>query len=515
MRLLNWLYRKLGGHYPFAFLVVELQTAFPICAGAVLLFAFYYDAPATDFVILGGIALGLTALGVAATLLRIHPRIEPVRRWIGGERGPERTLAAWRAAVGLPLGMVRTDVTIPVFVVVIPAVVAALVILEASWLAFFPLFAGGLVALGYSAILHYLIFEAGLRPVLVDISRHLPAERRIEHTGLPLRTRLLAAIPMINLITGFVVAALTSDEAGGAALGADVLIAVGVATTISLELTVLLSKSILRPVADLHRATHAIAEGRLDDVEVPVTTGDELGELAASFNAMVKGLRERERIREAFGTYLDRDVAEYILSEGFSEEGVEIDVSVLFCDVRDFTSFAAAGTPKEVVAELNRLFTVIVPVISGHGGYVDKFEGDGLLAVFGAPRSYPDHADRAVRAACEIARRVNHDGEAGGLQVGLGVNSGPVIAGSIGGAGRLDFSVIGGAVNLAARVETVTRDTGDDVLITVGTRDRLGERIDARSRGAIELKGIDDPVELFAPVIRRARDEPEPAASRR
>lgn len=503
MGVLSWVYGKLRGYYPLTYLALELLTAFPIAAGTVLLLSIYYDAPKADYLLVGGIALGLTAFGVGLTLLRIRPRIRPIQRWIRGARAPGETLAAWRVAVNLPLGMVRQDLMIPVVVVVIPSVIAAVLVLGASWLAFFPLFGAGMVALGYSAILHYLIFEAGLRPVLVDISQHLPPLQRIEHTGLPLRTRLLAAIPMINVITGFVVAALTSEESGAAALGIAVLIAVGVATTISLELTVLLSKSILRPVADLHRATHAVAEGRLDDVQVPVTTGDELGELAASFNAMVDGLRERERIRDAFGTYLDRDVAEYILSEGFSEEGVEIEVSVLFCDVRGFTAFAGSATPKDVVAELNRLFGVIVPVIARHGGHVDKFEGDGLLAVFGAPQRYPDHADRAVRAACEIARRVNRDGESGDLEVGLGVNSGLVIAGSIGGAGRLNFSVIGGAVNLAARVETATRSTGDEVLITAETRRRLGAGIDAESRGRVELKGIDGPVELYAPVVAR------------
>ena len=198
-----------------------------------------------------------------------------------------------------------------------------------------------MVALGYSAILHYLILEIGMRPVLLDISdnrrRRGPRSRR---PAIPLRVRLMTALPLINLITGLVVAALTSSGGGGAALGVDVLIAVAVATTISLELTILFSKSILRPIDDLQRATVAIAEGRYD-ARVPVTTGDELGELAASFNQMVEGLAERERLREAFGTYLDRSVAEYILSEEFSEEGEEVEVSVLFCDVRDFTSFAA------------------------------------------------------------------------------------------------------------------------------------------------------------------------------
>ncbi len=144
-------------------------------------------------------------------------------------------------------------------------------------------------------------------------------------------------------------------------------------------------------------------EGDLD-VSVPVTTGDELGDLAASFNQMVEGLAERERIRDAFGTYLDKEVAEYILSEGFTEEGVEVEVSVLFCDVRGFTEFASGATPKQVVAALNALFEVIVPIIARHGGHVDKFEGDGLLAVFGAPEPFPDHADRALRAALRDRR---------------------------------------------------------------------------------------------------------------
>ena len=144
-----------------------------------------------------------------------------------------------------------------------------------------------------------------------------------------------------------------------------------------------------------------------------MTTGDELGELAASFNQMVEGLAERERIRDAFGTYLDRSVAEYILSEEFSAEGQELEVSILFCDVRDFTSFAARSSAKEVVAALNELFEIVVPIVGRHRGHVDKFLGDGLLGVFGAPEPYPDHADRAVLAACEMAAEVNSNGASG------------------------------------------------------------------------------------------------------
>ncbi len=390
------------------------------------------------------------------SLNRIRGQIGPIREWIGGDRDERSTKAAWSAAINLPVLLLKRDLPIPVVISLLPICIASIVILDLSVLAIFPLLAGAAVAMGYSAILHYLAVEAGMRPVLLDINSLLSPRQRTDFWAVSLRTRLLVALPLINLITGLVVAGLTSDGGGSANLGLDVLVALLVATTISLELTVMLSRSILHPLADLSKAMDRVSEGDYE-VSVPVTTGDELGELAANFNEMAAGLAERERLREAFGTYLDKEVAEYILSEGFTEEGVEVEVSVLFCDVRDFTAFASGATPQEVVGALNGLFEVIVPIIADHGGHIDKFEGDGLLAVFGAPEPFPDHADRAVRAACAIAGAVNERGEAGDLRVGVGVNSGQVIAGAIGGAGRLNFSVIGGAVNVAARVETETR----------------------------------------------------------
>jgi adenylate cyclase len=218
---------------------------------------------------------------------------------------------------------------------------------------------------------------------------------------------------------------------------------------------------------------------------------------------MVEGLREREKIREAFGTYLDQDVAEYILSEGFSEEGVEREVSVLLCDAQDFTRFAGSATAPEVVRSLNELFECIVPIVYRNGGHVDKFIGDGLLAVFGAPEPHPDHAERAVRAAVEMAERAN-ESDRDLLRIGIGVNTGRVVAGSIGGAGRLNFSVIGDAVNVAARVESATRELEPDVLITAGTAEHLGPGFELAEYGPVELKGIDEALTLFAPKVREA-----------
>jgi class 3 adenylate cyclase len=501
--VLTRLYRRLEGNYPYVFLAVELQSAFVITATTLGLFSFYYDAPTGDYLKILAVSLVLTALAVLITLLRTFPVMRPIREWLDGSRDAAHTERAWRAAVSLPLSLIRRDVSVPIVVTIVPACIWAVIVLGISWLAFFPLFAGSMVALGYSAILHYLILETGMRPVLLDISASDSAPRvSAAIPAIPLRVRLMAALPLINLITGLVVAALTSNGGGGEALGADVLVAVAVATTISLELTVLFAKSILRPINDLRRATEAVAEGRYDAL-VPVTTGDELGDLAASFNQMVEGLAERERLREVFGTYLDKEIAEYILSEGFAEEGEEVEVSVLVCDVRDFTSFAATSSAKEVVGRLNELFEVIVPIVGRRGGHVDKFLGDGLLGVFGAPEPYPDHADRAVIAACEMASKVNsHDGL--GLKIGVGVNTGFVVAGAIGGGGRLNFSVIGDSVNVAARVEAATREVGEDVLITAETAERLSPVVRVESCGKRTLKGIEEPLALFAPRVEAA-----------
>jgi len=493
------LYRRFGGRYPAFFLTLELQTAFFITAATLGLFTFFYNAGTSEYLRTLAVIEGLTVFGVGLTLARTYPRLAPIRRWIDGERGVEDTAQAWTAAVGLPLDLVKADLKIPTLVVVVPGCAAAAAFLHLPWFSFFPLLAGSFIALGYSGILHYLAIEAGMRPVLVDINQSVSPRLATSCATVSLRVRMLTVLPAINIISGFIVAALTSHGGG---ISGDVLIAVGIAGAVSLELTVLLTKSILAPIADLQKATEAIAHGEYDTA-VPVTTGDELGELAASFNHMVTGLAEREQLREAFGTYLDRSVAEILLAGNFPQQGVELDVSILFFDVQDFTRFASGAEAREVIARLNELFELTVPIINRHGGHVDKFMGDGLMAVFGAPENFPDHAERAVRAACELTTAV-HRVHKLGFSIGVGVNSGRVVAGSIGGGGRLNFSVIGDPVNIASRVEAATRDTDDEILVTSETVALLPPAITVEPRGTRELKGIDRPVELFAVAIGEA-----------
>jgi PAS domain S-box-containing protein len=209
--------------------------------------------------------------------------------------------------------------------------------------------------------------------------------------------------------------------------------------------------------------------------------------------------RARQYLEEAFGTYVDREIATHILEEGPSLAGEEVEVTAMFIDVCRFTNFMERMEPPEVVATLNELFEQVVPIVTDHAGHVDKFTGDGLLAVFGTPRPEPDHASQALDAAIEIERAVrSRFGRK--IRIGIGIESGSVIAGNVGGGGRLDFTVIGDAVNTAAHVEAATRHTGDTILLTERTRNLLRSPSGSLvKRPGIRLKGRREPVDLFAP----------------
>ncbi|MGH3374815.1 MAG: hypothetical protein ACRDP6_08750, partial [Actinoallomurus sp.] len=203
---LTRLYRRLGPSYPYVFLAVELQSAFVITAATLGLFTFYYNASSDDYLKVIAVALVLTGTAVVITLLRTFPLMRPIREWIGGSRDDASTTGAWASAVALPLNLIRHDLWVPVGIAIAPTCAWAVYILGLEWPAFFPLFAGSMVALGYSAILHYLILEAGMRPVLIDIHNSERTPRLTAPiSAIPLRVRMMTALPLINLITGLVV----------------------------------------------------------------------------------------------------------------------------------------------------------------------------------------------------------------------------------------------------------------------------------------------------------------------
>jgi class 3 adenylate cyclase len=461
---------------------------------------FYVDLSAGETAVFaGGLASGLAVEGAAAAvyLLRVA---EPARTWLAGEQGDVAALRAWLAVTRLPRMLVRhpgllvlevvgaagTSVVLTA-VLALPAYQAALLFSMA-----YPLYLS-------CSVLRYVGLELSLRPVLRDIGESLSEAPLPEVALVSLHQRLLATVPMVTWGAGLLVGGLvTPNTRDFDTLGLASLVALGVTAALSIWLSLVLADVVSGPIADLRDAAHRVGRGDLA-ARVPVVSTDETGELSAAFNAMVAGLRERERLHEAFDTFVDPSLTERILVEGPDLRGEEVEETILFLDVRGFTAFAERAAPQEVVACLNQLYQAAVPVVEHHGGHANKFIGDGLLAVFGAPERHADHALRGVAAAREIAQLVR-DGSAGRLRVGLGVNSGRVVVGTVGGGRRRDFTVIGDPVNTAARVEATTRLTGDDILITESTLRALGDAADDfEERPSVPLKGKAAIVHLYAP----------------
>ena len=497
--LFDRLYGRLGTTYFGLYLVFELVSACVVCLATVGLFTLYIETSPGEFWRVAAVAEGAVIVAIAYAMTREWKLARPIVAWVRAGRPDRDALEVWSCAVALPRQLVLANGWRAFAIIGLPVSVYATVEFDIPVYGGLIVFAGAMVAVAYAGLLHFFASELFMRPVLEDIARRLPPDFGGARLGVPLRWKLLGALPLINVITGVVASGLSTDGTASLHdLGLDVVVAVGVAFTISLELTLLLTKSILRPVDDLLEATDAVKRGDLD-ARVPVVSGDELGALAGSFNEMMQGLSERERLRAAFGSYVDPDVAERVLDEGEMLEGQELEVTVMFVDLRDFTGRAQRYSARETVAFLNDFFDVVVPCVFEYGGHANKFLGDGVLAVFGAPERVPDHAGRAVRAAQAIATAV--DGRFGGeVRIGVGISSGPVVVGSVGGGGRLEFAVIGDPVNVAARVEAITRETGDVILLTEATRCLLDPKESGvEARGESQLRGIAEPIALYSP----------------
>jgi adenylate cyclase len=256
------------------------------------------------------------------------------------------------------------------------------------------------------------------------------------------------------------------------------------------------------PVARLRAAATAVQAGKFDLV-VAVHGKDELAELGASFNAMTRGLQERERLRATFSRYVSDEIASRVLQESSDDalKGELVEVTVLFMDLRGFTTLSERCTPREVVDILNAYFDVVVRVIGKHQGVINKFMGDAVMAFFGVPKAIPDPEKRAIAAALEIrqalldlnARRAEAGQET--AVFGIGINTGQAIAGNVGGADRLEYTVIGDAVNVASRLQT--QAAGNEVVASGSTVARVGQAFKLESRGDVKVKGREEAVPMY------------------
>jgi len=281
------------------------------------------------------------------------------------------------------------------------------------------------------------------------------------------------------------------------------LVAVGLWAAIGLSLFV--ANSVASPLRELEAAMARVEGGDLD-ARAPVVSNDEIGGVAEGFNRMLAGLKERDFVKDTFGKYVTREIRDEILAGRVGLEGEQREVTILFSDLRDFTPWVEATEPREVVRELNRYFGEMEAAVRRHGGLVLQFIGDEIEAVFGAPVPAADHARRAVGAALEMRARLeqfNAPRMAGGktpLRHGIGVHTGTVLAGSIGGGERLSYALVGDAVNLASRIQDLTKTAGADILVSATTRAALDSAVVVTPLPVVRVKGKSAEIEVFAVV---------------
>lgn len=355
----------------------------------------------------------------------------------------------------------------------------------------------------------YLLSERLLRPAAALV---LAAERprTVRLPGVTTRVMLAwtlgTAIPVSGLIC-VAVAALAAPDINVTQLAITILGVGGAALIAGGCVTYMATRAIADPIRAVRTGMAQVERGDLD-TEVDVYDASEVGQLQAGFNHMVTGLRDHERLRDLFGRHVGEEVADLALEHDITLGGETREVAVLFVDLTGSTRLADTRSPDEVVGLLNRFFGVVVAVVAGHGGWINKFEGDAALAIFGAPTQLADSAGAALGTARELALRLR--AEVPTLDAGVGVSAGPVVAGYIGAEERFEYTVIGDPVNEAARLSDLAKEEDTRVLASAAVLElaHLSESAKWKLGRSVTLRGRSRPTRLGTP---RPRAVPAPA----
>jgi adenylate cyclase len=268
-------------------------------------------------------------------------------------------------------------------------------------------------------------------------------------------------------------------------------------------LTILVSSNLTRPLQEIIHVLRGVRHGDFGR-KVRVTSNDEIGYTGDVINEMNEGLKERDFIKETFGKYVAQEVRDEVLSGRVPLDGEMKEVTILFADLRDFTPMTESHEPKLVVKIMNSYFQEMAAAIQQEGGLVLQFLGDEIYAVFGAPISRADHPERAFRAAIAMNQRlaeVNKRFSAQGwptLWHGIGIHTGEAVAANLGSPDRLSYLLVGDTVNLASRLQGLTKDLGEDIIVSGATRVRLQDDFPLKRLTAAKVKGKNEPVEIFA-----------------
>jgi len=472
--------------------------------------------------------VGSVGAGVGSMVLLVyvfyHACSPTVRRFLAvliARDLPEPALAtaAWGEAVTFPQRVITR------------VIVAALIVHGLQVALFAPQFGlslsllGGVVAVTATVAIGQVIFlfylEQAMQPVvrlaLAAGARPHPAGLRGAwlrfRTKLVLLTALIIIVPVtvVGLFGYSQVVMLGGDSAGSLALtGLVVFLAGGIAVL----LVLLLVRSVSVPIREIQRVMEEVGRGNLNVSVRPLTTG-ELAELGLHFNRMVEQLRQQERLKAAFGRYVSEAVRDGILGGQIALGGERREVTILFTDIRDFTTWCEQEPPESVIQTLNSYYENLIAALTKYGGTVTRYTGDGVLVLFGAPLEDPDHALHAVQAAWEAQALlekfnvIRRSVEAFELRTGFGIHTGVAVVGSIGCEARAEYTPIGDAANVASRIEGLNRELGTTILISDATYRRVGDRILTGKRTEVVVKGRSRPVRVVEVVGLRSAPRQE------